>query len=75
MRHQIYLKVLINNSNGKGVGLDTLSVTLGEDAGTIEEVYEPFLIIKGLIKRTKQGRVATDLAYKHLDLPYQTTIL
>ena len=68
-----YLQVLISNSNGKGVGIDTLAVTLGEDAGTIEEVYEPFLIMKGLIKRTKQGRVATELAYKHLDVPYQTT--
>lgn len=70
-----YLQVLISNSNGKGVGIDTLAVTLGEDTGTIEEVYEPFLILKGLIKRTKQGRVATELAYKHLDLPYQTTFL
>ena len=70
-----YLQVLVSNSNGKGVGIDTLAVTLGEDAGTIEEVYEPFLIMKGLIKRTKQGRVATELAYKHLDLPYQTTYL
>ena len=70
-----YLQVLISNSNGKGVGIDTIAVTLGEDAGTIEEVYEPFLIIKGLIKRTKQGRVATELAYKHLDLPFQTSYL
>ena len=70
-----YLQVLIGNSNGKGVGIDTLAVTLGEDAGTIEEVYEPFLIMKGLIKRTKQGRVATELAYRHLDIPYQTTYL
>ena len=69
-----YLQVLINNSNGKGVGIETLAVTLGEDSGTIEEVYEPFLIMKGLIKRTKQGRVATELAYKHLDLPYQMNI-
>lgn len=70
-----YLQVLISNSNGKGVGIETLAVTLGEDAGTIEEVYEPFLIMKGLIKRTKQGRVATELAYKHLDIPYQTSYL
>ena len=70
-----YLQVLISNSNGKGVGLETLAVTLGEDQGTIEEVYEPFLIMKGLIKRTKQGRVATELAYKHLDIPFQTSYL
>ena len=70
-----YLQVLINNSNGKGVGIETLAVTLGEDAGTIEEVYEPFLIMKGLIKRTKQGRIATEIAYKHLDVPYQTSYL
>ena len=70
-----YLQVLINNSSGKGVGIETIAVTLGEDSGTIEEVYEPFLIMKGLIKRTKQGRVATELAYKHLDIPYQTSFL
>ena len=70
-----YLQVLINNSNGKGIGLDTLAVTLGEDTGTIEEVYEPFLILKGLIKRTKSGRVATDLAYEHLGISYQTSYL
>ena len=70
-----YLQILISNSNGKGVGIDTLAVTLGEDSGTIEEVYEPFLILKGLIKRTKQGRVATDLAYEHMGISYQTTYL
>ena len=70
-----YLQVLISNSNGRGVGIETLAVTLGEDAGTIEEIYEPYLILKGLIKRTKSGRVATDLAYKHLDMPYQEKIL
>ena len=70
-----YLQVLISNSNGKGVGIETLAVTLGEDAGTIEEVYEPFFIMKGLITRTKQGRVATELPYKHLDMPYQTSYM
>lgn len=62
-----YLNVLINESGNKGVGIDTLAVTLGEDQGTIEEVYEPFLILKGLIKRTRQGRVATDLAIQHIE--------
>lgn len=69
-----YLSILIETSNGKGVGIDTLAVSLGEDAGTIEEVYEPFLIMKSLIKRTKQGRVATELAYKHMDIPHKLLI-
>ena len=58
-----------------GGTVNTIATAVGEDAGTIEEVYEPFLIMKGLIKRTKQGRVATELAYKHLDMPYQSSFI
>ena len=52
--------------SGGPVGLDTLAAAVGEDAGTIEEVYEPYLIKEGFIKRTPRGREVTDLAYSHL---------
>ena len=48
------------------MGLTTIATALGEDAGTVEEVYEPYLIKEGFIKRTPRGREVTDLAYKHL---------
>ena len=48
------------------MGLTTIATALGEDPGTIEEVYEPFLIKEGFIKRTPRGREVTELAYKHL---------
>ncbi len=54
---------------GRPVGLDTLAAAVGEDAGTIEDVCEPFLIQRGLIKRTPRGRVLTETAYRHLNLP------
>lgn len=59
---------IINHHHGGPVGVETLASALSEDAGTIEEVYEPFLIQQGLLARTKQGRVVTDLAYTHLGL-------
>ena len=63
-----YLKTLIEKFNGGPVGLESLAVSLSEDNGTLEEVYEPFLIMKGLINRTSRGRVATSLAYDHLGI-------
>jgi len=54
---------IIEKFNGGPVGLNTISVAVNEDAGTIEEVYEPFLIQQGFIQRTPRGREATDLAY------------
>ena len=48
------------------MGLTTIATALGEDPGTLEEVYEPFLIKEGFLKRTPRGREATDLAYSHL---------
>lgn len=48
------------------MGIGTIATALGEDAGTVEEVYEPFLIKEGFLKRTPRGREATDLAYTHL---------
>lgn len=59
---------IITHHHGGPVGLETLASALSEDSGTIEEVYEPFLIQLGLLARTKAGRVVTDLAYKHLGL-------
>lgn len=59
---------IITHHRGGPVGLETLASALSEDAGTIEEVYEPYLIQQGLLARTKGGRVVTDLAYKHLGL-------
>ncbi len=59
---------IIDKFNGKPVGLDTLAAAIGEDPGTIEEVYEPYLIKNGLLARTPKGRVATDLAYKHFGI-------
>ena len=63
-----YLRTLIEKFNGGPVGLESLAVSLSEDNGTLEEVYEPFLIMKGLINRTSRGRVATSLAYDHLGI-------
>jgi Holliday junction DNA helicase RuvB len=60
------LLILIDKFNGGPVGLSTISTALGEDQGTVEEVYEPFLIKEGFIKRTPRGREATPLAYAHL---------
>ena len=60
------LGVIIDKFAGGPVGLSTIATALGEDSGTIEEVYEPFLIKDGFIKRTPRGREATDLAYSHL---------
>ena len=62
------LLTIINNFGGGPVGLDTLAASLGEDAGTIEDVYEPFLVKSNLIHRTPKGRVATEDAYKHLGI-------
>lgn len=61
---------MIEKFGGKPVGLDTLAAAIGEDAGTIEDVYEPYLIQNGLLSRTPRGRVATETAYKHFGLEY-----
>lgn len=60
------LLTIINKFKGGPVGIGTIATAIGEDAGTVEEVYEPFLIKEGFIKRTPRGREVTDLAYKHL---------
>jgi Holliday junction DNA helicase RuvB len=58
------LKTLIEKFEGGPVGLSSLAVAMGEDATTLEEVYEPFLIMEGFLKRTPQGRVATPRAFR-----------
>lgn len=60
------LSVIIDKFSGGPVGLNTISTAVGEESGTIEEVYEPFLIKEGYLKRTPRGREATEHAYKHL---------
>lgn len=60
------LKVLIDKFNGGPVGLSTIATAIGENAGTLEEVYEPFLIQEGFLMRTPRGRKATEKSYKHL---------
>ena len=62
------LRSMIEKYNGGPVGLDTLAATTGEDAGTIEDVYEPYLLQQGLLQRTPRGRVVTASAYEHLGL-------
>ena len=64
------LATIIEKFNGGPVGLNTVATAVSEEAGTIEEVYEPFLIKEGFLKRTPRGREATELAYKHLGYTY-----
>lgn len=63
------LVTMIDKFGGGPVGLDTLAAAISEDSGTVEDVYEPYLIQNGLIQRTPRGRMVTELAYKHLSLP------
>ena len=65
------LLTIIEKFGGGPVGLDTLAAALSEDPGTIEEVYEPYLLQNGLIQRTPKGRVATALCFRHFGLPYE----
>ena len=70
------LTTIIDKFKGGPVGIGTISTAIGEDAGTVEEVYEPFLIKEGFIKRTPRGREVTELAYRHLGrVPQNTTMM
>ena len=70
------LLTIIDKFRGGPVGVSTIATAIGEDAGTVEEVYEPFLIMEGFIKRTPRGRVVTPLAYEHLGRnPYKGNIM
>ncbi len=65
------LLVMIDKFLGGPVGLDTLAAAIGEDAGTIEDVYEPYLLMNGFIQRTPRGRIVTDHAYRHLGISHE----
>src|SRR5690606_34555203 len=67
-RDRAILRAIVEKFVGGPVGLDTLATAVGEDRATLEEVYEPFLIQRGLLQRTARGRMATDAAYAHLGL-------
>jgi holliday junction DNA helicase RuvB len=68
------LTTIIDTYNGGPVGLNSIAVSVGEESGTIEDVYEPFLVQEGFIRRTSRGREATELAYSHLGLTKTKTI-
>lgn len=65
------LTMMIDKFAGGPVGLETLAASLGEDAGTLEDVYEPYLLMNGFMNRTPRGRVATERAYEHLGFPLE----
>lgn len=68
------LKAIIYKFNGGPVGIDALSSSIGEEVTTIEDVYEPYLLQNGFLKRTNRGRVVTDKAYKHLGIDHQNNL-
>ena len=70
------LLTIIDKFRGGPVGISTIATAIGEDSGTVEEVYEPYLIMEGFLKRTPRGRVATQLAYEHLGRnPYAGNVM
>ena len=66
IKTRLELTAIIDKFKGGPVGINTIATAVSEEAGTIEEVYEPFLIKEGFLQRTARGREATELAYKHL---------
>jgi Holliday junction DNA helicase RuvB len=64
------LRTIVEKFNGGPVGLDTIAASISEEADTIMDVYEPYLLQLGFLERTPRGRLATELAYEHLGLPY-----
>ena len=69
-----YLEALINKFNGGPVGVETISMAIGEEISTIEDVVEPFLLQEGFIKRTRSGRVATEKSYEHLGIDHNRSL-
>lgn len=65
-----YLKVIIQTFKGGPVGVESIAATISEEVSTIEDVYEPYLLQEGYIKRSSRGRIATEKAYKQLNIPY-----
>ena len=70
-----YLRGIIERFKGGPVGVESIAMAIGEEVTTLEDVYEPYLLQIGMINRTSRGRVATELAYKHLKINYQGTLL
>lgn len=68
---QNFLRAIIEKFNGGPVGIETIASSIGEEISTIEDVYEPYLLQNGFIKRTSRGRVVTQKAYEHLEISYQ----
>jgi Holliday junction DNA helicase RuvB len=66
-----YLITIIEKFDGGPVGIETLSSAIAEERDTLEDVYEPYLIQEGFLQRTSRGRIATRLAYEHLDIPWE----
>ena len=62
------LKAIIEKFNGGPVGIEAIAASIGEEQTTIEDVYEPYLLQQGLLKRTNRGRIVTDKAYEHLNI-------
>ena len=71
--HQLLLAI-INKFNGGPVGIESVASSIGEEVTTIEDVYEPYLLQQGFLKRTPRGRMATSLAYEHLKIEYQDNL-
>lgn len=70
---RMILMTMIEKFGGGPIGLDTLAAAVGEDPGTIEDVYEPYLVKNGFLNRTPRGRVVTEYAYKHFNIPHEET--
>ena len=69
-----FLKGIIERFKGGPVGIESIAAAIGEEEVTLEDVYEPYLMQQGLINRTPRGRIVTEKAYKHLKIPYQSTL-
>mgnify|MGYP000013078842 FL=1 len=65
------LHTIIDKFNGGPVGLETIAASISEESDTITDVYEPYLLQMGFLERTPRGRLATELAYRHLGIPYR----
>ena len=65
------LRAIIERFNGGPVGIEAIASSIGEEQTTIEDVYEPYLLQIGLLKRTSRGRIVTEKAYEHLKIPYK----
>ena len=72
---QEFLRAIIEKFNGGPVGIDSIASAIGEEVTTIEDVYEPYLIQQGFLKRTSRGRVVTPLSYEHLKIEYQDKLV